>query len=151
VDPQIVPLLTAALAAAAVIVAAIVNRPRAAPDPLGRLATMVEIWQKLPEGSQKKSMLALIDAEIARSAQRASSETLSRRNWYGVFWAVVFVGGGAFLGLALVSAGGLWLIALILPGILVLAGVIMFAQNVTKVPRAANGQTLAYQQRRTRK
>jgi hypothetical protein len=148
VDPKLV---TAVVAALAVMVAAVLNRPRRLPDRYVALTSVTEIFNKLPEGPTRTRVLALVDEEVGRLEEWVAVESVGRRNWYGVFWAVVFIAAGGALGWVFVSGGGLWLMGLILPVALILSGAIVFAQNIGKVPRASNGQSLAYQEERAAK
>jgi hypothetical protein len=139
---EIITIVGVAVAGAVGIVAAIIGAPRALRDPLDGLKKMTEIYNALPANSAGRPTLL---ERIEQRINGLDTESTARRNGYGIFWGIFFaVVGVGFILLIGATGGTAWWWSP-LPGLSLIVGILILAQNATKVPRAANGQTLKYQ------
>lgn len=141
-------IVVGSIAALALILGAVIGAPRLLKDPVNSIVKQTEIYNALPESSPAK---AAILERIEQQVNGLDTEASARRNPYGIFWSVIFIILGAAAGWFVVSTGGWWWIGSPIPFVLLLAGFIALGQSATKVPRAANGQSLEYQRRRVEK
>ena len=103
---------------------------------------MTESYNALPAISAGHPKLL---ERIEQRINGLDTESTARRNGYGIFWGIFFAAVGAgFLPLIRATGGAAWWWSS-LPVLSPIVGIIMLAQNATKVPRATNGQTLKYQ------
>jgi hypothetical protein len=148
VDPKLLAtIIVGVIAALAVVVGAIISAPRVLRDPLASLEKLVGIYEKLPESPVKAQVLQRIEEQVAG----LHSETSARRNPGGIMLGIIiFVLAGAVLWPAL-SYGGWWWLTSPASAFLIICGTVALYQNVPRVPRAANGQTLEYQRKQAEK
>jgi Flp pilus assembly protein TadB len=138
-------LIVGIIAASAVIAGAVITTPRIVRDPLHSIQKQLDVYRLLPDSSPaKQAMLRRVEQQVARLA----TEDTARRNPGGVVLAFLFwlLAGAAawFAWGAGVWGWPLWVLA----ALLLLFGLVGFAQSITKVPRAENGQTIEYQNSR---
>jgi len=137
-------IVSIAVAGAVVIVAAIMGAPRALRDLLDGIKKVTEIYNALPAISAgRPNLLERIEQRI----NGLDTESTARRNGYDIFWVFVFATVGVIFLVLIGATGGVawWWWWCPLPVLSLIVGILILAQNTTKVPRAANGQTLKHQ------
>ena len=142
-------LVIGVVAAIAAISAAAIGAPHLRRDMLGELQKLIEIHEALPAHVTEARAAAM--RRIEQQISELDDEDVARRNPGGIALGIILaVLAGALTWLVILGEGWWWLASPI-PLLLWLMAIISFAQNMVKVPRATNGQSLKYQQKRREK
>ena len=117
-------------------------------DPLTSLEKLVGIYGKLPDSSPAKAQVL---RRIEEQVTGLHSETAARRNPGGIMLGIIIFVLAAATIYPAVFFGGWWWLTSPVAAFLIICGCIALYQNLPRVPRAANGQTLEYQQKQAEK